>query len=66
MSLAEGRMVLISNFINHLFLVTLLDYLLPGRARLWLTQPFFLVTMGWMELQESLVQIEGTEPCHVL
>lgn len=57
---AEGRMVLILNFINRLFLDPLLDYLLPGRARLWLTQqPSFLVTVRKWELQESLAQAEG-------
>jgi len=62
--LAENRRVLILNSISHFFLVTLLDYLLPGRARLCLTQPFFLVTVRKTEPQESVA--EALEPCCVL
>lgn len=41
--------------LNTYFLLTLMDYLLPGRASLWLTQAFTLVTVRKMELQESLI-----------
>lgn len=52
-SLAEDRMVLISDFTDHLFSVAFLGHLLAGRVLLWLKHPFFLVTVKKIELQES-------------
>lgn len=53
-SLAEDRMVLFLNFINHLFSVGFFfDHLLAGRSLLWFKYSFVLVTVKYIELQEN-------------